>query len=188
MANGYTKIAAGGQSGRLSATRVSLWRAADHLLLIDRDYYTEKYKRFYFADLETFSIRKDNRQRTYAFLAGSTVFILLVIAFITSGVARGIFLGTAGFFLIPFIYNWAKGPTCVVHITTAVQREEIPSLRRVRKAEKVLAQVMEGVAASQGILTAEAARAQFEIQRTVAPPIVPTFVPPPPLPPPPLPG
>src|ERR1041385_7334370 len=136
MANGYTKIAGGMQSGRLSSTasQSSLWQGPDHLLQAERDGYTESYRRFYFADIEIVTVRLDNRRRNIAIIFGAIVGIFAIIAVMNSGIATGVFFGIAGLFLIPFVYNLVRGPSCVVHIATAVQREELKSVRRVKGA------------------------------------------------------
>ena len=39
------------------ATRSSLWLGKDHLLCIDSNGYGEDYKRFYFRDIQTITLR-----------------------------------------------------------------------------------------------------------------------------------
>ena len=169
MANGYKKIARGGRPGRIAITQLSIWLGPDHLLQIEGDGYAERYRRFYFKDIETFTIRRDNRQRNY------TIFFVIVLAFFAWGIVvapspGGIVLSVpAGFLLLFLIINLAKGPSCVTHVTTAVQRQEIQSLRRVRAAERALVAVLAGSHATQGLLSAEETRMRFELR--TAPPV-----------------
>jgi hypothetical protein len=51
--------------------------------------------------------------------------------------------------------NTLMGPTCVCHLKTAVQTEELTPLRRLRRARKVLARVRPLIVAAQGELTPE---------------------------------
>jgi hypothetical protein len=51
------------------------------------------------------------------------------------------------------VANLLLGPTCVCHLKTAVQTEELPSLRRLRRARKVLARLRPLIVAAQGELT-----------------------------------
>ena len=73
---------------------------------------------------------------------------------ITLGIITGIF----GFFLF---LNLLRGPTCSCHLRTAVQHEELPSLRRVRNAEKVLARIRPLIEAAQGTAQTEALAEQY---------------------------
>jgi hypothetical protein len=187
MANGYKKIASTQMSGRLATTSASLWQAADHLLQIEKDHYTETYRRFYFADIESFTVRVTKRQWTLSFIFGSLVGICLFISLLNAGFVRGFFLSGAGLFMIPLVINWARGPACIVHLGTAVQREELPSVRRVKKAEKLLAALREITAQTQGVMAADLVRVKFELQNTpagAAPPPLPGIVHPPATPPP----
>ena len=184
MANGYKKIASTAASGRLATTTMSLWQGGDHLLQVERDGYNEVYRRFYFADIEIFSVRIDKRQWTITFVFGALVGLFIFFAILATGIARGVFLGIGGFFVIPMIYNWMRGPTCVVHLTTAVQREEIASVRRVKGALRLLEVVRQASAAAQGAMAPDLVRVKFELQNApkfVAPPPLPqAIVPPPP--------
>lgn len=181
MGNGYKKIASNATSGRLATSTMSLWQGADHLLQVERDGYDEVYRRFYFSDIEMFSMRIDRRQWTITFGFGVIVGLFVFFAILAGGVAGGVFLGIAGFFLIPMIYNWLRGPTCVVHLTTAVQREEISSVRRVKGALRLLQVVREATAQAQGAMAPDLVRVKFELQNVpkvpAPPPLTPTIGP-----------
>lgn len=179
MANGYKKIASGARVGRLSSGGMSLWQGADHLLQIEKDGYSENYKRFYFSDIEQFAIRIDRRQWTITFILGATVGIFLFIALLNTGLARGLFAGFGGFFFLPMIYNWMRGPTCVVHVASAVQREELSSVRRVKSAKRLLNVLREAAAESQGVIPPDLVRAKFAAQNAppAPPPISPVVAP-----------
>ena len=151
--------------------RLSLWRGPDHLLQIERDHYTETYRRFYFNDIEILAVRLDNRRRNIAITFGIIVGAFLGLALYLNGGASGFFFGVAGFFMIPFIYNLVRGPTCVTHVTTAVQREELESVRRVKGAMRLLNIIREGAAQTQGVLAPDMVRVKFELQK--APPPLP---------------
>src|SRR5213593_2882508 len=49
----------------LASTRSSLWLGKDHLLNIDSNRYTEEYKRFYFRDIQSITIRKTKRREIW---------------------------------------------------------------------------------------------------------------------------
>lgn len=191
MANGYKKIGGGGRSGRLAVTQDSLWRGADHLLVVERDSYNETYKRFYFSDIESISIRRTKRQMHYMIIFSIILALLTWVALVTTGFERGFTIFWIIFFLVPFLYNLFRGPTCVTQITTAVQKEELPALRRVRKAERILAEIIAEAQAAQGLLTPDMAKIRLELQNAPAgavPPPIPVVAPPPlAVPPPPAP-
>ena len=176
MANGYKKIASTMLSGKLATTMASLWQAEDHFLQVEKDHYTETYRRFYFADIESFTVRVTKRKWTISFVLGAIVGLLVFISLLNTGFARGFFLGLAALFLIPLLINWSRGETCVVHLGTAVQREELQSVRRVKKAERLLAALRVITAQTQGVMAPDLVRVKFELQNA------PLAAPPPPLP------
>jgi hypothetical protein len=170
MANGYKKISSSALSSRVSTTMMSLWRGEDHLLQVERDHFHEKYRRFYFNDIEIFTVRLDNRRRNIAIIFGILVGIFIALAlYSTAGFAVGFFFSIAGIFMIPFIYNLVRGPTCVVHVATAVQREELASVRRVKAAMRLLQIIRDGAAQTQGILAPDMVRVKYELQKSPPP-------------------
>jgi hypothetical protein len=176
MANGYKKIAGGARPGRLAVTTMSLWQGPDHLLQIERDGYAENYRRFHYADIEIFTIRLDNRRRNIAIVFGIIVGAMVLLAILlNTGGGSIFFLCCAGFFMIPFIYNLVRGPTCIVHVTTAVQREELQSVRRVKQALRLMQVVRDQAAQTQGVLAPDMVRVKFELQNAPL-----GFTPPPP--------
>lgn len=166
MANGYTKISGGGRTGHFAITRVALWQGPDHLLQIENDGYGEGYRRVYFKDIESFTIRRDNRQRNY------TLFLTIMLALMIWGSIVG--MGAWGsvpiaLFAVPLAINILKGPTCITHVTTAVQRLQLPSLRRIKVAERALSEIFNGAQSTQGLLNAEEARMRLQLR--AVPPI-----------------
>ena len=137
----------------LLGRRVRLWRGNDHLLLVEWDGAREYYKRFRYADIQAFMIR-----RTAEGLIGN-IALILIIAFFAAlallpaeSAGRIILLSIAGLFGLFLLLNILAGPTCKCHLRTAVQVEELPSLTRVRNARKTLDQIRPLVVAAQGQL------------------------------------
>jgi hypothetical protein len=166
MANGYKKISGGGRTGHFAITRVSLWQGPDHLLQVENDGYGEGYRRVYFKDIESFTIRRDNRQRNYMIFLTIMLALVIWISIVGMGVWGSI---PIAFFATLLLVNIAKGPSCVTHVTTAVQRLQLPSLRRVKNAERALYEVFNGAQSTQGLLSGEEARMRFQLR--AAPPI-----------------
>jgi len=147
-------------------TRSSVWLGDDHLLLVECTGYSETYKRFFFRDIQAFTIRK-----TKARMVWNWVWLLLlalsglIIAVASSDwrdtgalIASGIVLFLFG---TPLLLNTLFGPACAVEIRTAVQTESLPSLCRVRKTQRVLNQLRPLISTAQGQLTGEEAAARL---------------------------
>jgi hypothetical protein len=123
--------------------RVHLWLGPDHLLYVSSTPIGERYKRFYFADIQCFTMRRTSRWLWMAILWSLLVALLLLPVTMTEGgePLRWSFAGVAAVFLGLLIAHLAFGPTCSVWVRTAVQTERLPSLGRVRTARRVLDQL-----------------------------------------------
>ena len=147
------------RQGIATAARTRLWLARDHLLSVDYQWYAEDYKRFYFRDIQAVILRKTRTARTINEVLMPLVCVVLALA-LSLSIAGGFTDGFAIFWwiiaavLLAFLVaNILMGPTCVCHLKTAVQTEELPSLRRLRRARKVLARVRPLIVAAQGEIT-----------------------------------
>lgn len=172
--------------GVVTVGRSSLWLGKDHVLVIDTNGYTETYKRFFFRDIQALTIRRSSRRMIVNLILG--VLAALFASFMAMALsAREVELawamgGVTALWLLIMLVQWLKGPTCVCHIRTAVQTEELPSLTRVRKAHKVLARIRPLVAEAQGVLAPEEVPARLQewmasnTPVTVAPPTATAFV------------
>ena len=143
----------------------TLWMGKDHLLGIYSTGWTEEYRRFYYRDIQALILRRTNGRAVTNFLLGIPMvigFLLLVLPFLESAPQRNVgrtyllvFGGIVAFFLIMMLLNLMAGPTCACHIRTAVQVEELPSIKRLRAARKVIARLRPEIEAAQGLLTPE---------------------------------
>jgi|SRR5438093_3742162 len=133
-----------------------LWLGPDHLLSVRATGFSEEYKRFYFRDIQAFVIRKTSRRGIL-----TALFALVAMAFALSALLisdpywRGFWAVLAGFGLLLSAVNWLAGPTCVCHVRTAVQTEQLPTLRRLRTARRVLAPLKQRIEEAQGPLAPE---------------------------------
>ena len=137
----------------------TLWLGSDHLLQIEHTGYSEDYKRFYFSDIQGFTVKLTKRRRNIAI--GLGFFLVLfggALAYFPDPIARWVFGVILGVFALLFVMNLWKGQTCTCLVKTAVQEEILPSLRRLRKTRKALGQVRELIGQTQGILAPEEAR------------------------------
>jgi len=145
----------------VSVTRSSLWLGENHLLQIDSNRFSEDYKRFYFRDIETITIRQTNRYRTWNYVF-ALLGLLWVAAFISNRTAAPLGAFEVGVFsilwlciVIPVIVNVFRGPSCRTMLKTAVQTEEIPSLNRIRRARRIMDRIRPLITAAQGNLTSD---------------------------------
>jgi hypothetical protein len=136
--------------------RSSLWLANDHLLCVDTNGYSENYKRFYFRDIQALSFRKTNRALIWTIVLSLLVGLSILIAIMSNIPGMNIvFSVIAGMFGLLLALHLVAGPSCVCHIRTAVQTEELPSLNRVRRARKVLNRLRPFIESAQGALPPE---------------------------------
>jgi hypothetical protein len=151
----------------VSVTRSSLWLGEDHLLLAETTGYSETYKRFFFRDIQAFTIRKTKTRLVWNWVWGALLAISGLIIWAATHdnaspwpalVCGGIALVIFG---IPLLLNTLFGPTCACQIRTAVQTEDLPSLSRVRKTQKVMNRIRPEIIGAQGQLTGEEVSARL---------------------------
>lgn len=134
------------------AARSRLFLGKDHLLSVDSARYTEEYKRFYFRDIQAITIRQTGTGKIINVVLGVLAIPPLVATLATAGGFRIFWAIVTSVFLVFLLANTLSGPTCTCHMRTAVQTEELPSLRRLRRARKVLARLRPFLTAEQGEL------------------------------------
>jgi hypothetical protein len=133
---------------------VRLYLGPDHLLMVSSSGYTETYKRFFFRDIQSITVRKSNLGKVWNIVWGVLFWIFgLAVALDTGGDAMYFWLGVGAIFLILLVWNIGRGPTCVTQITTAVQTRTLTPLNRLRRARQVIAQLKPFIETAQGTLT-----------------------------------
>ncbi len=132
----------------------ALWMTDDHLLLVQGSPVGEVYRRFYFRDIAAVVQRRTSSRLVINLAAMLLCGVSLVPWAMTLSVESlrdfhlweaafvGIFVGVA-------LVNTLRGPTCAVHIQTAVQFERVGSLSRVRSAQRVLTMLRPLILAAQ---------------------------------------
>lgn len=136
----------------------ALYMADDHLLAIDGQGFSESYRRFYFSDIRTIVIRKTMHWPVWNIILASLATISLIGLWLQ--ISRVPLLISFMAFLVFLVFNLSKGPSCVYHITTAVQEERLPSIRRLKKALKITETIRLAVEQAQGSLTPDEIRAR----------------------------
>jgi hypothetical protein len=129
----------------------SLWTATDHLLSVKSSRFREEYKRFYFRDIQAIVITEVPRfpVSTRAAVLGTVLAIAMVFARTRSpALIIALWLVAAGL-AAAWIYISAAR-SCVCRLYTAVSREDLPSLYRIRTARKVLLDLESRIVQAQG--------------------------------------
>jgi hypothetical protein len=159
-ATGYKRLPGRGPRRRgfiaLSFSRCSLYLGDDHILGVDNNGFSEDYKRFYFSDIQAIVTRRTKR---------GSIWNIVLALMIACSFAGALFLETEfvripswilfGTLLAFLLVNIFRGPTCVCHIMTAVQEDELPSLNRLRVARKVIETLRPVIERVQGRLNPE---------------------------------
>jgi hypothetical protein len=145
----------GGRFGLFSTH--SLWQGHDHLLRAESGMMIERYWRFYFTDIQAVLLH-----RTWTHYYWSLLWTILSLAWGTclliEPFPRSLALGFGLLFLLLLAANLILGPSCRVHLQTAVQVQRLPGLVRVRKARRVMDRIREAAERVQGPLAPSASR------------------------------
>jgi hypothetical protein len=116
----------------------------------------EDYRRFYFSDIQSIIVHKTNTGKIQNLIVGLLLVAFAVMAFTLDNGLEIVGTIMAGLFLIFLSINWLRGPTCILHLRTAVQNEKLPSLYRLKNAQKVMDRVKLLIENVQGHLNPEA--------------------------------
>lgn len=155
----YIKLPGKGRKRGISSLFIrnsaKLYQAKDHILCVYNNVFAEDYKRFYFKDIQAITICRTNNWIVRNIILGLCTALLLLMTISFEGIALIIFSVITGEFLLWLIINWLRGPTCISNLYTAVSKEELPSLNRLKTAEKVLNKLRLAIETAQGKLLAE---------------------------------
>jgi len=144
--NSYRKLPGAGAGG---FNRYSLWLGADHLLSVGGSLIGERYRRFYFADVEAFVWR-----RTKALWLRVAFWLACVAGFAALGwffdsPVRFVWFGLAALFVFAVVWDFLRGPSVACFVKTAVQFERLYSLNREPDLRKLLTQIRPHLTAAQ---------------------------------------
>jgi hypothetical protein len=134
----------------------SLWLGKDHLLLVTSTFAVERYRRWFFPDLQVVVMRRTPVRLVWNCILGVLALALLtgaVAAFIGAGEAStrddavvayvlAAMFGIIGIgFLVVALINSAMGPTCALYIQTPHGFDRLPTPNRVPAVEKLIARL-----------------------------------------------
>jgi hypothetical protein len=133
----YTKISNGGSlMAVVPGLRTKLYLGTDHLLLVEQLILVERYKRFYFRDIQVIAATQSSRWIAFGTIWGFLALLAALLFFVQNPVtvtAGAFFTSLFGF---AFFHNVIRGPTCIVRLQTAVQTHRISPLERIRDFRK----------------------------------------------------
>ncbi len=155
-----TKLATGRNLFALFvANRQTLWLADDHLVLEITTGYTERVRRFYFADIQSIAYARTAVGAVISILCATAAALLVFLGLWNIsdlGLYGGLFITALSLLpLAGLAANVIAGPTCACVFSTAVHTERVLALNRIPKAERVLGQILPRIDAAQGRLSAE---------------------------------
>ncbi|SJZ38041.1 hypothetical protein SAMN02745119_00349 [Trichlorobacter thiogenes] len=152
--------------------RCSLWLGDDHLLSVKSTGYTEDYVRIYLKDLKGIVSQRTKTWMLLNILLGIVVGLCGIVILNTNDIFSGgtialFIVGTP--FLIVFLVNLLKGPTCKTNLLTPLGLVDIPALQRTRKVTRLIQELRPLVAAQQGSMLRSELLSRYDNQRTGAP-------------------
>jgi hypothetical protein len=118
------------------ASRARLYAAPDHLLVVNSTGYTEEYKRIFFRDIRCIDVRKTNGHVRNAIISAVLTLLFALLYFLKMPII-GVALICSPF-VIWFIVNFFRGPSCECYISTHVQTLKLPAPRRVKKVATLI--------------------------------------------------
>lgn len=145
-----------GKHKNLVGSHSTLWMGKDHLLAISRTYGTERYKRFYYKDIQAFVTRKTALGKIQNMAMAVIMAFFGAMAF-TIGAVEGVWIFgiLSALMALILLVNGMLGPTCECQIQTAVQKEKLKSLHRWKTAVRALKLMMPLIRQAQGDLSVQ---------------------------------
>ena len=142
----------------ITVPRSTLLLGEDHIRKVGSTIFAEDYKRFFFRDIQSITI-KTNRRR----MVWNGVLVVLLALFLLEGLldtatwnAWAItMMIMASITAVLLVTNNVFGTACDVRIQTAVQTDILTPLSRVRRANRVLERLRPLIIQAQGQLPAE---------------------------------
>jgi hypothetical protein len=153
-----------------------LWFGDGHLLLVKSTRFSEEYQRFTFAAIQAITVTEVPFNVVPLIILAVAAAASLAWAFtLSSLVARYFALAPGALVLAGIAINFARGPRCRCYLHTAVTRERLAPVSRMRIARGFLERIVPEIEAVQGTLTPEHALTvrQAGVALTGQPPAVP---------------
>lgn len=146
-----------------TAPRSNLWLGANCVLQVNSGPMRDDYRRFYYQDIQTLQLSRTPRGLFYNLILGTLVLFFGLIAGFAGDLGVRVGGGVPGtVFAALLIVNVVRGPTVHCLLRTAVGLYPLPSLSRLRSAQRAFVRIRERVEAVQGTLSEEAIAARLD--------------------------
>ena len=138
----YRKLRLGGK-GWLN--HASYWLGPNHLLVVEVSNYVERYRRFYFRDVQAILVQNSHARLGWNIGFGICACTMLTGLLVSVFSASRDYFFIIGWFIFFFLFavcliiNTFRGPSCSVHLRTAVQNQKLSGIGRWRKADRLIA-------------------------------------------------
>jgi hypothetical protein len=147
-----------------TAHESALWLGEEFLVQVKLAFCRESYNRFYYNDIQALLLRRTSRGMIYSIVLGVIVALVSLIALsgindVGGWIAFGLF---EGFWVILLLVNVLRGATCRCQLQTSLGVHPLPSLNRMRPAQRALRMIAERVEQAQGALDHGAASGQMD--------------------------
>lgn len=126
---------------------------ADHLLLVRRSGYRERYRRIELGDVEAWSLQPSDAANPPRLWLAVGAVVAGFFALLAGGGFAVFWAVVATVTLAILGVHLARGPACRVHLRTPLDWIEVPAWRRLRAAERALARLTERVESVQGAIS-----------------------------------
>jgi hypothetical protein len=148
----------------IAAPRSTLLLGEDHILKVESTMFAEDYKRFFFKDIQSITIKTNRRRMIWNAVLGVLFALFLLEGLLDTAAwnAWSITMMIMAFItVVLLVTNNVFGTACDVRIQTAVQTDSLSPLSRVRRANQVLERLRPLIIQAQGHLAAEEAVLQL---------------------------
>lgn len=149
----------------------SLWMGEDHLLQVSLSACTERYRRFFFKDIQNVVITPGRERLITNVVCGIFLLGFAGLAVVTRNVevAPYIFVVMDVVLLIAMLVNTLKGQGARVHILTAAGLTSLQAVKRMPKARRLCDQLAQEISAVQGTeMPTPSGPATFEPEATAS--------------------
>ena len=108
------------------------------LLSVSTGPFWENYKRFYFQDIKSLILLETETWKIWNWIFGLLAVCSGLIILTTGGKGLLFTVLVLAIILVALAVNIIRGPSCTCYIETAVQKEKLVPLNRLKKAQKVM--------------------------------------------------
>jgi len=138
---------------RSSIRQCSLWQGDDHLLAVERTFSEETYRRYHYNDIQAVIIRPTATWHVGTVIAGLFLLLLVLLSWFfwqENNVEGALFsLFPSAVVLLILLVHLYRGRSCRCYVQMKIGLHELPALRRLRPARKLLERIREPIAVAQ---------------------------------------